>query len=135
MVDDGIIGRNTLDGFVFALWFQTEKEAREPFEHDADLTKAFEVQDICVEPAPINPTDFFANSIGDPDEYARLYPATHERLPIRSSKRSDLNPRQKCRRRKICFRALEPNRGVEANLTLQGVFHSSLGQDHSNCHG
>ena len=75
MGDDGLIDRDILDSFVFGLWFLTADEAREPIETDATLAAAFKIEELWVEPAPVNPTDIFAESLGDPDEYARLYVA------------------------------------------------------------
>lgn len=73
MADDGLIDQAVLDGFVFGLWFMTAREAREPLEMDPLLAEAFEIEDIRVEPAPINPSDVYADIINDPSEYARLY--------------------------------------------------------------
>ena len=73
MADDGLIDQGVLDHFLFALWFLTAEEAREPLETDAVLKDAFEVEEIRVAPAPVNPSDLFVDSIGDPAEYARLY--------------------------------------------------------------
>jgi SAM dependent carboxyl methyltransferase len=73
MADDGLIDRATLDGFVFGLWFMTESEARAPFESDPALARSFAIEEISVEPAPVNQADIFAQSIGDPAAYARLY--------------------------------------------------------------
>jgi SAM-dependent methyltransferase len=73
MADDGLIDRATLDSFVFGLWFMTESEAREPFASDRELARSFAIEEISVEPAPVNHADIFAQSIGDPAAYARLY--------------------------------------------------------------
>jgi SAM dependent carboxyl methyltransferase len=73
MAGDGLINRDILDSFVFGLWFMTESEARAPLKSDLILAKAFEIEDIRVEPAPANQSDIFAESIGNPAEYARLY--------------------------------------------------------------
>jgi SAM dependent carboxyl methyltransferase len=73
MADDGLINRDILDRFVFGLWFMTESEARAPLQSDPILAKAFEIEDIRVEPALVNQSDIFAESIGNPAEYARLY--------------------------------------------------------------
>jgi SAM dependent carboxyl methyltransferase len=73
MADEGLIDRAILDGFIFGLWFMTENEARAPLESDAMLAKAFTIEHLSVEPAPVNPSDIFAGSIGDPAEYARRY--------------------------------------------------------------
>ncbi|MEM7025104.1 MAG: hypothetical protein AAF637_21340 [Pseudomonadota bacterium] len=73
MADEGLIDPKVLDSFVFALWFMTAREAREPLETEATLAQAFEIDEILVEPAPTNPTDLFGDSIGDPAEYAKRY--------------------------------------------------------------
>lgn len=73
MADDGLIDRTVLDSFVFGIWFMTAREAREPLEQDPALAAAFEIDDIRVEPAPVNPSDVYADVIDDPSEYARLY--------------------------------------------------------------
>lgn len=73
MADDGLINSDILDKFVFSLWFLTAAEAREPIEQDDVLSKAFEIDTVAVEPAPLHPADLFEDSIGDPAEYARLY--------------------------------------------------------------
>ena len=51
----------------------TADEAREPLESEPFLRKNFEIEDISVVPAPVNPSDIFADSVADPVEYARLY--------------------------------------------------------------
>jgi len=73
MADDGLIDKAVLDSFVFGLWFMTADEAREPIEGDPALAEAFKIEDIWVEPAPVNPSDVYADIIDDPSEYARLY--------------------------------------------------------------
>ena len=73
MADEGLIDKEVLDSFVFGLWFMTAHEAREPLEADVALAEAFEIEDIWVEPAPINPSDVYADIIDNPSEYARLY--------------------------------------------------------------
>jgi SAM-dependent methyltransferase len=73
MADDGLLDREVLDNFVFGLWFMTEREARTPLESDPALAAAFEIEDVTVEPAPVNQADIFAESVGNPAEYARLY--------------------------------------------------------------
>ena len=73
MADDGLIEQDVLDRFVFSLWFMTAEEARAPLEAEPDLKQVFEIHDLRAEPAPVNPSDLFADSIGDPVEYARLY--------------------------------------------------------------
>lgn len=73
MATDGLIDQRALDGFVFGVWFPTEQEAREPLEEDPELKEAFEIEEVSVLPAPRNPTDVYADFIGDPGEYARLY--------------------------------------------------------------
>jgi SAM dependent carboxyl methyltransferase len=73
MADDGLLDRQTLDSFVFGLWFMTESEARAALQSDPGLAASFAIEDIKVEPAPVNHADIFAQSIGDPAAYARLY--------------------------------------------------------------
>jgi SAM-dependent methyltransferase len=73
MADDGSIDREILDSFVFGLWFLTESQARAPLDSDPILAKAFEIETVRVEPAPINPSDIFVDSIGDPAAYAKHY--------------------------------------------------------------
>jgi SAM-dependent methyltransferase len=73
MADEGLLDRKILDGFVFGLWFMTEQEARAPLESDPVLAKAFEIENVGVEPAPANQADIFAESIGNPAEYAKRY--------------------------------------------------------------
>jgi hypothetical protein len=73
MADDGLIDPEVLDRFVFALWFMTAHEAREPLETDPTLIEAFQVDEVVVEPAPLNQSDLFADSIADPAKYAELY--------------------------------------------------------------
>ncbi|MEM9494298.1 MAG: hypothetical protein AAGC55_34450, partial [Myxococcota bacterium] len=73
MADDGLIDPAVLDGFVFALWFMTADEAREPLEAEPSLSQAFAIEELVAEAAPTNPSDLFADSIGDPAKYAKLY--------------------------------------------------------------
>ncbi len=73
MADDSLIDKTVLDRFVFGLWFMTEHEAREPLEADPAMAEAFEIEDIRVEPAPVSPSDVYADVIDNPSEYARLY--------------------------------------------------------------
>jgi len=73
MADEGLLDRAVLDSFVFGLWFMTAGEARAPLETDPALTEAFEIEDVTVEPAPVNQADIFAESIGNPGEYAQRY--------------------------------------------------------------
>ncbi|MEM9106965.1 MAG: hypothetical protein AAGC96_15020, partial [Pseudomonadota bacterium] len=72
MADEGLINRQALDNFVFSLWFMTEDEARQPIEQDAELSKAFDIETVKVEPATEHPSDLFLDAIADPVEYARL---------------------------------------------------------------
>lgn len=76
MVDDRLIDRKTLDRFVFPFWFMTEEEARKPLVDDPLLSNAYEIEEISVVPAPVNPHDLFAAAINDPSEYAKLYTGT-----------------------------------------------------------
>lgn len=73
MADDGLIVQEVLDSFAFGLWFMTEREARAPLAPDSELAEAFEIEEVTVEPAPVNHADIFAESIGNPVEYARRY--------------------------------------------------------------
>ncbi len=73
MADEGLLDKAILDRFVFALWFQTEEEARGPIATDPVLSKAFDVEQISVRPAPVNADDVFGVLIGDPAAYARQY--------------------------------------------------------------
>jgi len=73
MADDGLLDQAILDRFAFALWFQTEGDAREPVQADPLLSKAFEIEQVSVEPASANADDVFGALIGDPAEYARKY--------------------------------------------------------------
>jgi SAM-dependent methyltransferase len=73
MADDGLIAGSVLDGFVFSLWFLTATEARRPIVDDDELSRAFGIELISVEPAPENPTDFFAELRSDPMRYANAY--------------------------------------------------------------
>ncbi|WP_193371123.1 hypothetical protein [Pelagibius marinus] len=73
MADEGLLDKASLDRFVFALWFQTEKDARDPIESDPVLSKAFEIKEVSVKPAPANADDVFGALIGDPAAYARKY--------------------------------------------------------------
>jgi SAM dependent carboxyl methyltransferase len=73
MADDGLIAGSVLDEFVFSLWFLTAEEARQPIVDDPDLSRAFGIETISVEPAPENPTDFFAGLLSDPARYADAY--------------------------------------------------------------
>ena len=73
MADDGLLDKALLDRFVFALWFQTEEDARGPIEADPDLSKVFDIEQIAVRPAPANAEDVFGDLIGDPAAYARQY--------------------------------------------------------------
>lgn len=73
MADHGLIGQEILDNFLFGLWFMTADEAREPLESEPLLRENFEIEEIGVVPAPVSPSDIFADSIADPVEYARLY--------------------------------------------------------------
>ncbi len=73
MADDGLLDQAILDRFVFALWFLTEVEAKEPIESDPDLSKAFAIEQVTVVPAPANADDVFGALIDDPAAYARAY--------------------------------------------------------------
>ena len=73
MADDGLLDATVLDHFVFALWFQTEADARGPIETDPVLSKSFEIEQISVKPAPANADDVFGALIGDPAAYAKQY--------------------------------------------------------------
>lgn len=73
MADDGLLDQAALDSFVFGLWFMTASEAREPLETEPDLLNTFEIEDIWVEPAAINPSDVYADDIHNPSAYAKLY--------------------------------------------------------------
>ncbi len=73
MADDGLISPDSLDSFLFSLWFMTEAEARNALEHDADVRDAFEICKISVEPAPIKADDIFKEYIDDPGTYAEKY--------------------------------------------------------------
>jgi len=73
MADEGLIDRAVLDGFLFGLWFMTAEEAREPLDTEPSLIDAFTVEEIAVVPGPLNPSDVYADRIGDPADYARLY--------------------------------------------------------------
>jgi hypothetical protein len=89
MADDGLIVQKVLDNYLFGLWFMTSNEAREPFDSEPLLKKNFEIEEISVVPAPVNPSDIFADSIADPFEYARRY-AGYTRAFAASSLRSQL---------------------------------------------
>ena len=73
MAEDGLLDKSLLDRFVFALWFQTEEDARMPIETDPDLSQAFDIERIAVRPAPANAEDVFGALIDDPAAYARQY--------------------------------------------------------------
>jgi len=73
MADEGLIDRKVLDRFVFGVWFMTAREARAPLESDPRLASAFDIEEISVVPAPHNPADIYADVLGDPADYARLY--------------------------------------------------------------
>ncbi|MEM8569894.1 MAG: hypothetical protein AAGG56_03200 [Pseudomonadota bacterium] len=73
MADEKLLDPVILDRFLFGLWFLTEAEARLPFENDSVVSEAFEIEEMNVEPAPVNPTDAFADLINDPNAYADQY--------------------------------------------------------------
>ena len=73
MADEGLLDAAVLGRFVFALWFQTEEDARVPIETNPVLSKAFEIEEVAVRPAPANAEDVFGALIGDPAAYAREY--------------------------------------------------------------
>jgi len=73
MADDELIDQDILDRFVFALWFLTEAEARDPIEADPVLRDAYSIEQVSVRPAPINADDVYAQAVDDPALYARLY--------------------------------------------------------------
>ena len=73
MADDGTLDSEVLKGFLFSLWFQTADEARSVIENSPQLSSAFNVEKITVEPAPENPDDFFGPLVSNPEEYARTY--------------------------------------------------------------
>ena len=73
MADEGLLDKAILDRFVFALWFQTEEDARGPIATDPLLSKAYDVEQVSVRPAPANADDVFGALIGDPAAYARQY--------------------------------------------------------------
>lgn len=109
MADDGLIDQEVLDSFLFSLWFMTANEAREPLETDAFLKESFDIEDIGVVPAPVNPSDIFAQFIADPVKYASLY-AGYTRAFGASSLRTQL---------------LEPSSDGEAGIDRleQELFH------------
>ncbi|WP_299472122.1 hypothetical protein [uncultured Roseibium sp.] len=72
MVDDGLLDRKRAKCFVFGLWFMTETEARRPFETNADLQDAYEIDTIAVLPVD-GGGDLFAAHLDNPVEYARQY--------------------------------------------------------------
>ncbi len=73
MADDGLIDRDTADGFVFSLWFMTEEEAGRPFKTDPDLASIYDMEEISVVPAGGNWSDVFADLADDPVKYADAY--------------------------------------------------------------
>lgn len=73
MADDGVLDAGVLDQFLFSLWFLTKEEAEDPLLNDPDLIDAFEICEISVTPAPVNPDDLFKDHLNDPTEYARRY--------------------------------------------------------------
>lgn len=73
MVDDKLLKAESLDRFLFSLWFLTEDEALAPLKGDPDLRDLFEVDEVSVQAAPSFPKDLFEQSIGDPQTYARNY--------------------------------------------------------------
>lgn len=73
MADEGLFDKAILDRFVFALWFPTEEDARNPIQSDPVLSKAFDIERVSVRPAPADADDVFGALIGDPPAYARQY--------------------------------------------------------------
>ncbi|NOD77578.1 MULTISPECIES: hypothetical protein [unclassified Ruegeria] len=73
MADDGHINPESLDSFLFSLWFMTEAEAKYALEQNADLRDAFEICQISVKPAPIKADDIFKEYIDDAETYAEKY--------------------------------------------------------------
>ena len=73
MADDGLLDKAILDRFVFALWFQTEEDARGPIEADPDLSAAFDIEQVAVRRASGNAEDVFGYLAEDSAAYAREY--------------------------------------------------------------
>ncbi len=73
MVEDGLISPESLDSFLFSLWFMTEAEARHALVKNTELTTAFEICRICVDPAPIKDSDIFEDHIEVHSTYAEKY--------------------------------------------------------------
>lgn len=73
LADDDRLDRDVLDRFVFPNWIRTREELQRPLAQESDLRAAFDVIDISVEPLPRNPTDVYADDLGDLDRYSERY--------------------------------------------------------------
>lgn len=73
MVGDDLISSESLDSFLFSLWFMTVDEARQALVKNTELATAFEICRISVEPAPDKASDIFEDYIQEPGTYAERY--------------------------------------------------------------
>lgn len=74
LADDGRVDRDILERFVMPQWFRTVDEARAPIEREPDLARAFEIEELSVEPVAIPFAEDYRRS-GDVDRYAADYTA------------------------------------------------------------
>ncbi len=73
MAEDGLISSESLESFLFSLWFMTEAEARHTLVKNPELKTAFEIYRISVEPSPTKASDIFEDHIQEPGTYAEKY--------------------------------------------------------------
>ncbi|WP_170327335.1 hypothetical protein [Ruegeria arenilitoris] len=73
MADEGLISSESLETFLFSLWFMTADEARHAIVKNTKLAAAYEICRISVEPAPIKTNDIFEDYIEVPGTYAQKY--------------------------------------------------------------
>jgi len=72
MAADGLLDRESLNQFVFPLYFRELHEVRAPLEREPDLRAAFEIVELVNELVP-NPYAQFLEGGGDASQYAKDY--------------------------------------------------------------
>lgn len=74
LADDGHVDRGVLDKFVMPQWFRTVEEARAPIEQEADLSRAFAIEELSIESVALPFAQAYRRN-GDADGYAAGYAA------------------------------------------------------------
>jgi SAM dependent carboxyl methyltransferase len=73
MADDGLLDQAALDQFLFPQWIRTADELRRPLVRDPELRERFDVEELNVEPSPVDPQDVFAADRSEPARYGERY--------------------------------------------------------------